>query len=85
MRLDKFFTTVGLLSRRECALACRRGEITVNGTPAKRADMPINEEGDTVTLRGEPVEFSRFLYLFLNKPCGYVSATEDAKDRKSVV
>lgn len=79
MRLDKFFTTVGLLSRRECAIACRRGEITVNGLPAKRADMPINEETDTVTLRGEAVEYRRFVYLFLNKPRGYVSATEDSR------
>lgn len=79
MRLDKFFTTVGLLSRRECAIACRRGEITVNGITAKRADMAINEEADTVALRGERVEFSRFIYLFLNKPKGYVSATEDSR------
>lgn len=79
MRLDKFFTTVGLLSRRECAIACRRGEITVNGVPAKRADMAIREESDAVTLRGETVEFCRFLYLFLNKPKGYVSATEDSR------
>ncbi len=79
MRLDKFFTTVGLLSRRECAIACRRGEIAVNGLPAKRADMAINEEADTVTLRGEQVEFCRFIYLFLNKPKGYVSATEDSR------
>ncbi len=79
MRLDKFFTTVGLLSRRECAMACRRGEITVNGTPAKRADMAINEEADAVAFRGERVEFCRFIYLFLNKPKGYVSATEDSR------
>lgn len=79
MRLDKFFTTVGLLSRRECAIACRRGEITVNGLPAKRADMTVSEETDAVTLRGEPVEFCRFVYLFLNKPKGYVSATEDSR------
>ena len=78
MRLDKFFTTVGLLSRRECAIACRRGEISVNGVPAKRADMPVNEEVDEIAFRGERVEFCRFIYLFLNKPKGYVSATEDS-------
>ena len=79
MRLDKFFTTVGLLSRRETAIAVRRGEITVCGAPALRADMQVDPERDAVTLRGEPVVYRRFVYLWLNKPEGYVSATEDGR------
>ena len=31
MRLDKFFTSVGLLSRKECTVAAKKGRITVNG------------------------------------------------------
>ncbi len=79
MRLDKFFSTVGLLSRKETALAVRRGEIAVNGQLAGRADMAVNEALNTVTLRGETVVFSLYVYLFLNKPQGYVSATEDRR------
>ncbi len=79
MRLDKFFTTVGLLSRRETALAVRRGRITVNGVTARSQDMAVDPEGDTVTLDGERVAYRRFVYLWLNKPQGYVSATEDGR------
>ena len=79
MRLDKLFTTVGLLSRREAAIAVRRGEISVNGTPARRADMQVDPEKDSVTLRGEAVVYREFVYLWLNKPAGYVSATEDGR------
>ena len=79
MRLDKFFTTVGLLSRREVAAAVRRGQITVNGTVAKAADMKVDPETDAVTLAGEAVVYREFAYLWLNKPEGYVSATEDGR------
>lgn len=77
MRLDKFFSECGLLSRRDCAKAASRGEITVNGTPALRADQKIDEGKDEICLRGERVFFSRFVYIMLNKPEGYISATED--------
>ena len=79
MRLDKYFTTVGLLSRRETAQAVRRGRITVNGLAAASQDMAIDPETDVVTLDGEPVVYRRFVYLWLNKPAGYVSATEDGR------
>ena len=79
MRLDKFFTTVGLLSRREVAIAVRRGQITVNGAVARTADMKVDPDTDAVTLAGEAVIYRAFVYLWLNKPEGYVSATEDGR------
>ena len=80
MRLDKFFSETGLLSRREVARAVSRGEISVNGIPVKRADVKLNEQTDRVTLRGEPIVYQKFVYMMLNKPSGYVSATEDGRD-----
>jgi 16S rRNA pseudouridine516 synthase len=77
MRLDKFFSDAGLLSRRETAKAVARGEIAVNGKPAGRADRKVDEEADEITLRGERVKFSKYVYIMLNKPSGYISATED--------
>lgn len=79
MRLDKFFSELGLLSRREVARAVSRGEISVNGIPVKRADVKLNEQTDRVTLRGEPIVYQKFVYMMLNKPSGYVSATEDGR------
>ncbi len=77
MRLDKFFSAVGLLSRRECAAAVKHGEVTVNGRVASRPDMAIDPEADTVAYLGDTVAYRPFVYLWLNKPAGYVSATED--------
>lgn len=77
MRLDKFMSEAGLLSRKETAKAVSRGEITVNGLLVKKADTKVDEERDAVAYRGERVAYHPFVYVMLNKPAGYISATED--------
>lgn len=77
MRLDKFFSELGLLSRKETQAAARAGLITVNGSAIKTPALHIDPDADTVTLRGERVVYRRFTYVMLNKPRGYISATED--------
>ena len=42
--------------------------------------MKINEEKDAVCVNGELVIYRKFIYLMLNKPQGYLSATEDERD-----
>ena len=79
MRLDKFFSSLGVLSRRECAAAAKRGEITVDGGTVRDPSVHIDPETCSVTLRGEPVLWKRHLYLMLNKPAGTVSSTEDSE------
>lgn len=79
MRLDKLFSDAGLLSRRDCARAVSRGEITVDGITATRADMKVDETCAEIFFRGERVSFSKFVYIMMNKPEGYISATEDGR------
>ena len=79
MRLDKLFSDAGLLSRRDCARCVSRGEIVVDGVPAKRADMKVDEAKAEILFRGEKVLFSKFVYVMLNKPEGYISATTDGR------
>ncbi|MBE6589648.1 MAG: rRNA pseudouridine synthase [Ruminococcaceae bacterium] len=80
MRLDKMLSECGLLSRKETARAVRTGQITVGGVPAKSADMQVDPTRDTVTFAGTPVQYRKYVYIMLNKPDGYVSATEDGRD-----
>ena len=79
MRLDRFLSECGLFSRKESARAAKCGRIAVNGVCVTRADLHINAQSDTVTLDGETVTYTPFFYVFLNKPEGYVSATEDGR------
>lgn len=79
MRLDKLISLSGIASRKETERAVRSGEVTVDGVPARRADMQINEASSTVVFRGEAVVFEQTVWLMLNKPEGYISATEDGR------
>ena len=77
MRLDKFISDCGIASRRECSVAAKKGQITLNGAKVKDASVHINPDCDEVIYLGRRVEYKRYVYVMLNKPEGYVSATED--------
>ncbi len=78
MRIDKFLTSCGKCSRTEASKLAKRGEITVNGKTVKDASLHIDPEKDVITLSGEALNYQKFVYIMLNKPEGYVCATEDA-------
>ena len=80
MRLDKLMSGTGLLSRTECAKAARAGRISVNGAVTKSASVQIDPDADRITLDGTEVSYRKYTYIMLNKPDGYVSATEDGRD-----
>lgn len=77
MRLDKFLSDMGISSRKETAKAVSAGAVTVNGTPAKSPSLAISAENDIICFRGERIDYLPFVYIMLNKPAGYISATED--------
>lgn len=79
MRLDKLISECGLASRTETARACRAGQVTVNGVPVKKPEHAVDPVGDRILFCGKPVVWRKFVYLLLNKPEGYVSATEDGQ------
>lgn len=76
MRLDKYITACTAWARSEAKKLIKSGAVTVNGEVCKNADTKITET-DTVTLQGAPLVYREFVYLMLNKPAGFVSATED--------
>lgn len=80
MRLDKFLTETGTLSRSESKKAAKSGRICVNGVPARDTSVHISPETDVVTLDGMPIKYSRYTYIMMNKPDGLVSATEDERE-----
>ena len=84
MRLDKLLSECGIASRKETAKAAKAGQITVNGTPAVKADMQVDPIADVVTFCGRKVVWREFVYVMLNKPDGYVSATEDSRGEQVV-
>ncbi|MBQ7335659.1 MAG: rRNA pseudouridine synthase [Clostridia bacterium] len=80
MRLDKLLSECGIASRKESARAIRAGQVTVNGIPAQKADQQLDPAVDRVVYCGREIRYRKYVYVMLNKPDGYVSATEDGKD-----
>jgi len=81
MRLDKFLTHTGTLSRTEAAKAAKCGRVTVDGKSARDTAMKIDPEKCSVALDGEIIVYRKFIWVMMNKPAGVVSATEDGRDR----
>ncbi len=79
MRIDKFLTMMGVATRSEAKAAARRGGVVVDGVPVKDLSRHIDPETSRVTYLSREVVYRRYTYVMLNKPEGYVSATEDAK------
>ena len=69
----------GIATRSECSKAARAGKISVNGIPVKKADCKVDPKVDRVVYCGTPVVYRKYVYLMLNKPDGYISATEDGR------
>jgi 16S rRNA pseudouridine516 synthase len=80
MRLDKFLSSNGIASRSETQRAVRSGNVKVNGQAVNKSDVQIDPDCDVVSFFGKEIEYRKFVYIMLNKPKGYVSATEDGKD-----
>ena len=76
MRLDKYLSESGIFSRSEAGKAIRSGRILVDGTVVKDPSKHIAETA-AVLCDGKPVIWSKYQYIMLHKPQGYVSATED--------
>ena len=81
MRLDKLLSEMGKATRSECGKLCRGGKILVNGKGVKSGSIHINPETDVISLNGSIITYKKFTYIMLNKPEGYVSATDDPKGK----
>ncbi len=81
MRLDKLLTVTATATRSEAARAVRTGTVLVNGRAVKSASVQVDPERDAVVYCGTKVEYRAHHYLILNKPEGYVSATEDGREK----
>ena len=79
MRLDKMISSTGIASRSQISSAVRAGKVLVDGAVAKKADMQVDPDKVSVIYCGTPVCYRKYTYIMLNKPEGYVSATEDGK------
>lgn len=77
MRIDKLLSELGIASRKESAKVARSGGITVDGVVVRDTSKHIDPENCRITYLGREIAYQKYTYVMLNKPTGYVSATDD--------
>jgi len=80
-RLDKFLCDSGVGTRSQVKAILKAGRVTVDGKVEKDNGRKVDPKIQTVTLDGEVLGGYRRCVLMLNKPAGFVTATEDKQDR----
>lgn len=90
IKLQKYFTDCGVMSRRAAEAEIAAGNVTVNGVTAE-IGMRISPGIDVVRLNGNIIMGSGessdercFTYIMLNKPRGYVTTMNDEQDRPCI-
>lgn len=75
MRINKYLSEAGIVSRRGADKWIEDGRVTINGQPAELGSRV--EQGDTVHVDGKLVKTEdQLVYIALNKPVGITSTTE---------
>jgi 23S rRNA pseudouridine2605 synthase len=84
-RLQKILSNAGVASRRVAEQMILAGRVTVNGTPWTELGSKADPEIDQIAVDGVPVHRGRYRYFALNKPRGVLTASRDARGRKTVI
>ena len=80
-RLDKFLCDSGAGTRSQVKVMLKAGRVTVDGKVEKDNGKKIDPSRQVVTLDGEVLGGKRRMVVMLNKPAGFVTATEDPVER----
>lgn len=83
-RLDKYLCDSGAGTRSQVKPIIKAGRVTVNGLPVRDPAMKVDPQRQTVCLDGTVLGGKRRVVAMLNKPAGFVTATED-KTEKTVM
>ena len=77
-RIDKLLSSTGRWSRREVKELIRQGRAAADGRTVVRPEEKADPSAVCLTVDGETVDCSPYVYVMLHKPAGILSATVDA-------
>ncbi|MBR5240256.1 MAG: rRNA pseudouridine synthase [Clostridia bacterium] len=80
-RLDKILANAMVGSRKEVVKLIRSGAVTVNETVVTDPAAKVNPDEDHITANHIPVCYREHYHLMMNKPDGYICATEDMREQ----
>ncbi|MEG2380469.1 MAG: pseudouridine synthase [Oscillospiraceae bacterium] len=77
MRIDKYIADCGVGTRSEVKKMIKKNRVKVPGLTSIKPETQIDADSAIVLLDGEELQYREFIYLILNKPKDYISATWD--------
>lgn len=80
-RLDKILSEAGVASRKELKDMIRRGRVTVDGVAIRVPEAKFDEKTAEISVDGVAIRKNETVVLMLHKPAGYVTSTEDPRDK----
>lgn len=84
IRLDKFLSNAGIISRRGVKSFLKENEVTVNGKRVTQSGTRVDTDKQNVLINGKSLRKPGFVYFLLNKPIGIISSTKDEFNRDTV-
>lgn len=83
-RIDKIISEHTRYSRKEIKKLISQKAVYVNGEAVKKPECKYDETDISLKINGEEIEIKKHIFLLLNKPKGYISATE-SKSHQTVL
>ena len=80
-RLDKLLSEAGVASRKDLKAIIRAGRVRVNGVVVKSPEIKVDETTAEICVDGQVIGKMRTAVVMLHKPAGYVTSTDDPRDR----
>ena len=81
IRIDQLLGKTGAGSRSQIRQMAKKGRIMLNNVVINYPSVKIDPKTDELKLDGVRVAYSEYEYIMLYKPAGYISATEDRKQK----
>lgn len=84
MRIDKFLVSQNICTRKEAQKLVRKGLVKIDGEIIKKPETKLDPNVNKVTVDGKDISYQEYVYIIMNKPEGYISASND-KNVETVV
>jgi 16S rRNA pseudouridine516 synthase len=80
-RIDKIISEQTSYTRKEIKKLISKKLVEVNNELVRKPEDKYDETSIVLKIDGQEIKIKEHIYLLLNKPKGYVSATEDKRDK----
>lgn len=84
MRIDKFLVSQNICTRKEAQKLVRKGLVKIDGEIIKKPETKLDPNVNKVTVDGKDISYQEYVYIIMNKPKCYISASND-KNAETVV